>query len=269
MISEKASTALGTVGTVCWCIQLIPQIYFNFKRKNCEGFPPIFMFLWALCGIPFSIYFVSTRANLAVQIQPQLFLLFCLTAFIQSLYYPPVQMSKKKIVVILLTFIICGVGAEVGFILWLRKLYDEGTKWPTLIFGISASVILALGLVPPYFELARRNGRVVGINFLFLLVDFSGAFFSMLAVVFGNMDVMGIILYCICMTMEAGIFLSQIIWWLRFRAFNKDADLEKNDERQTSIGNQDTESKYIVLNGDIDCENPQKNEEKVVGEVPK
>lgn len=33
-----------------------------------------------------------------------------------------------------------------------------------MMMAIIASVILALGLIPPYFELAKRNGRVIGIS---------------------------------------------------------------------------------------------------------
>lgn len=215
MISEKASTVLGTFGTVCWCIQLIPQIIQNFRYKNCVGLPPLMMFLWAACGVPFAIYFISTRANLAVQVQPCLFLFFCSITWIQTLYYPPIKMNRLKIVMIAVSFLLIGVGMIIGFVLWLRDLYDEGTTWPTLIFGILASILLALGLIPPYFELAKRQGRVIGINFLFLFVDFMGAFLSMLSVVVGNMDIMGIILYCICMALEIGIFSSQLFWFLR------------------------------------------------------
>jgi hypothetical protein len=32
------------------------------------------------------------------------------------------------------------------------------------LIGVLAAVLLALGLIPPYFELAKRGGRVVGIS---------------------------------------------------------------------------------------------------------
>lgn len=37
MISEKAATALATIATVCWCVQLIPQIIYNWKKKGLYG----------------------------------------------------------------------------------------------------------------------------------------------------------------------------------------------------------------------------------------
>ena len=33
-----------------------------------------------------------------------------------------------------------------------------------MLMAISASVIQVAGLIPPYFELAKRGGRVVGIS---------------------------------------------------------------------------------------------------------
>lgn len=47
--STVASNVLGTIGTVCLCIQLIPQIWFNWKRKSTEGLPAAMMFLWGSC----------------------------------------------------------------------------------------------------------------------------------------------------------------------------------------------------------------------------
>lgn len=51
-----ASNVLGTIGTVLWCIQLIPQIWYNWRRKNTDGFPATMMFLWALCMYPKDCY---------------------------------------------------------------------------------------------------------------------------------------------------------------------------------------------------------------------
>lgn len=65
-----------------------------------------------------------------------------------------------------------------------------------MLMAISATLIQIAGLIPPYFELAKRNGRVIGIgniavqydvglltiiDFWFLLIDYAGAFFSTMA----------------------------------------------------------------------------------------
>lgn len=48
-MSNVAPNVLGTIGTVFWCVQLIPQIWYNWRRKETEGLPPLMMFLWAAC----------------------------------------------------------------------------------------------------------------------------------------------------------------------------------------------------------------------------
>lgn len=242
MISERAATALATVGTVCWCIQLIPQIWYNWRRKDCTGLPPIMMLLWVVSGIPFAIYFCVSEGNITLQVQPHLFMFFCLISFVQSCYYPPVRMTRWKIIAVLVAFGAVDIGMEIGFILWLRPLYRKGIHWPALIFGILASIFLACGLIPPYIELAKRNGRVVGINFIFLLIDSMGAWLSIVSVILGNMDIMGIVLYCIVAALELGIFISHFVWWCRFRRSGScdvpdEKVYESNDHDKNAIEN--------------------------------
>lgn len=51
MDTEKPVSAnvLGTIGTVLWCVQLIPQIWHNWRHKRTDGLPPVMMLLWAVC----------------------------------------------------------------------------------------------------------------------------------------------------------------------------------------------------------------------------
>lgn len=36
--------------------------------------------------------------------------------------------------------------------------------WPDLVVGIVAAILLVAGMLPPYFELWKRDGRVIGIS---------------------------------------------------------------------------------------------------------
>ncbi|KAI9804394.1 MAG: hypothetical protein M1825_001293 [Sarcosagium campestre] len=77
---------------------------------------------------------------------------------------------------------------------------------------------MALGLLPPYRELWKRGGEVVGINFIFLGIDFMGAFFSLMALVAQNtFDALGGSLYIVCLALEIGIFASHWIFLFRTR----------------------------------------------------
>lgn len=214
MAKEVTENVLATIGTVLWCIQLVPQIIRNYKAKDCTGLPNLMMFLWAASGVPFSIYFMATDASIPLKVQPQLFTFFCTISWIQTLYYPPVKMPTKNLITIIGSFLIISFGLEVGLILGLHPLYQRGIEWPMLLIGILASILLVLGLIPPYFEMARRNGRVVGINFVFLSMDLLGALFSLLSIVVGTMDVMSLILYALVLTMELGIFAGSFCWYL-------------------------------------------------------
>jgi uncharacterized protein with PQ loop repeat len=82
-----AANVLGTIGTVLWCVQLVPQIWYNWRQKKTDGLPGTMMFLWALCGVPFGVYSVVQQFNIPIQIQPQIFALLCLISWGQTIYY--------------------------------------------------------------------------------------------------------------------------------------------------------------------------------------
>lgn len=47
-----------------------------------------------------------------------------------------------------------------------QPISQGGNEFPSHVVGIVASVLLAAGLLPPYREIWKRKGRVVGINFV-------------------------------------------------------------------------------------------------------
>jgi hypothetical protein len=63
----------------------------------------------------------------------------------------------------------------------LKPIYNNGNEAPILVIGIVAAVLLAIGLLPPYREIWKRHGRVIGFNWVFLSMDWCGAFFSLMA----------------------------------------------------------------------------------------
>ncbi|KAK6205659.1 PQ loop repeat-domain-containing protein [Scheffersomyces amazonensis] len=255
MISVVAENVLGTAGTIFWCIQLVPQIIRNYKVKDCEGLPPLMMFLWAACGVPFSIYFVGTSGSIPLQIQPQLFTFFCTVSWAQTLYYPPYQLPRKRMIFYVTSFVLISIGLELGFILWLRPVYNHGTHWPMLIMGILASILLALGLIPPYFELAKRQGRVVGINFVFLFMDSMGALLSMLSIIVGTFDVMSMVLYVIVLVLEIGIATSHIIWYFRMgKRILKEEKAQAELEAETKLELEDTSDQECADKLTVDME---------------
>ncbi|KAK3298335.1 PQ loop repeat-domain-containing protein [Chaetomium fimeti] len=163
-----------------WCIQLIPQIWTNWRTKKTDGLPGLMMFLWALCGLPFGVYAVTQNFNIPLQVQPHVFMALCLISWAQVLVYHRNWPAWKAS---LLGLVVAAVfaGLEAALILTLKPIYDEGNEVPIMVVGIIAAILLAAGLLPPYGELWKRRGRVIGINWVFLAMDWSGAFFSLMA----------------------------------------------------------------------------------------
>jgi len=82
-----AATVLGIIGTLAWCIQLIPQIIRSYRTKSTEGLPSTMMLLWSISGVPFGVYAIVQNFNIPIQIQPQCFCLLCLVSWGQCKYY--------------------------------------------------------------------------------------------------------------------------------------------------------------------------------------
>lgn len=231
-VVTPAANVLGTIGTVFWCIQLVPQVIHNYRRKNLEGVPPLMMFLFAVSGVPFAIYFIVQKSNIPVQVQPFVFMSLSLVCLYQCFIYPPISMKYTKAIAIMVATVAIFAGIMLGCILPLRPLYERGVTWPVTFIGVIAAVLLGAGLLPPYWELWKRGGRVVGLNFVFLLIDSLGALFSLFSLVAqkGDLDVLGCVLYIVVIVLEAGIFLSHGIWLLRTRKSRRAAKQAADEE---------------------------------------
>ncbi|KAI1647109.1 uncharacterized protein F4817DRAFT_338506 [Daldinia loculata] len=218
-----AANVLGTIGTILWCVQTIPQIWTNWRTKKTDGLPGSMMYLWALCGVPFGAYNIVQRFNYPLQVQPQAFMALCLVNWCQILLYNS-KWPMWKVVLIGLANAAAFAGVQAALIVTLRPLYDAGNGTGVLVVGIIANILLAVGLLPPYGELWKRRGRVIGINFVFLSMDWLGAFFSLMSLAVQNsFDILGGVLYIVCILLESGIFLSHLIWLFRTRKLRKDA----------------------------------------------
>ncbi|KAI4664447.1 uncharacterized protein J4E88_010699 [Alternaria novae-zelandiae] len=162
-----AANVLGTIGTVFWCVQLLPQIYRNWRTKKTDGLPESMMLLWSISGVPFGVYAIAQQFNIPLIVQPQCFF---------------------------------------------------------LLIGIVAFLTLISGYIPIPFELLKRRGRVVGIDFIFLAIDWNGAFFSLMALVAQNeFDVLFGTMYALCCAIEMSMVLSHWVWLFRTRGIRKHA----------------------------------------------
>ncbi|KAK9245794.1 PQ loop repeat-domain-containing protein [Lipomyces tetrasporus] len=247
--NNKVATALGTIGTILWCVQLLPQIYTNYRRKSTEGLPQLMLLLWAFAGVLFGMYFLIQRPNVPLMIQPEVFTFLSLVTWAQCLYYGSRFSFIKTLVIVSLTGAF-SAGLQVAVIISLQNsaLCDSNKTsicWPLLLIGIIAALLIVIGLVPPYFELWRRQGQVVGINFFFLAIDSAGAILSFASLLFpqtdedGNPeqnDYLGMVLYLLVPFMEAGIVASHFVWWLRIGRYLERTDTDVEKSRSLSEG---------------------------------
>ncbi|KAI0859639.1 PQ loop repeat-domain-containing protein [Xylaria cubensis] len=222
-----AASVLGTIGTVLWSVQLIPQAWTNWRTKTTEGFPAIMMFLWAISGVPTGIYAIVQNFNIPLQVQPQIFMSLCLLNWGQILLYSHKWPLWKVLVVATGTAAIFA-GVEAALILTLRPVYGAGNETPVIVIGVVAAILLATGLLPPYGEAWKRRGRIIGLNFVFLTMDFLGALFSLLSLVAQHtFDILGGVMYIVCIVLEIGIFASHLIWLFRTRRIRNTAKLDE------------------------------------------
>ncbi|KAF2454125.1 PQ loop repeat-domain-containing protein [Lineolata rhizophorae] len=209
------ANVFGTIGTVLWCIQLIPQIYKNWRDKS-GNLSPTMVYLWAIANVPFGAYEIVQKYNIPVQMQPEIFCFLCLGTWGQILYYRG-RSLKRTLAVVLSNGLAFG-GIEALLILTLRGPYERGIEWPVFFIGVFAAILLVIGLIPLYIDLWKCKGRAPGLSLRFMLVDFSGAFFSLLSLIAQNtFDPFGGALYAAILILELGIMASQLIWNCRHR----------------------------------------------------
>ncbi|KAF2014552.1 PQ loop repeat protein-like protein [Aaosphaeria arxii CBS 175.79] len=218
-----AANVLGTIGTICWCVQLFPQIWRNYRTKSTEGLPAVMMFLWTISAVPFGVYAIVQKFNIPLIIQPQCFCVLCGVSWGQCMYYGRKWRALTTIVV-LTAFLAACAGVQAGLVFAVRPAYARGLSWPVTTVGVVAFVLLISAYLPIPFELLKRRGRVVGIDFIFLTIDWCGAFFSLMSLVAQNdFDALFGTMYALCCVIEMSMVTSHLIWRLRTRGIRRRA----------------------------------------------
>ena len=171
---------LGTIGAVCWSVQLLPQIFINYRRHNTTGLQPSMMLLWASAGVPLGVYNIVKHFNVALRVQAQILTILSLITWAQCCYYGKSWGMRQCIVTASLIGVTMG-GVEAALILALQVALNRGIHWPTTLMAVIAAVLLALGVLRHYWDIWTHR-TVRGISFIFVGIDAAGDLFSLLSI---------------------------------------------------------------------------------------
>ncbi|KAF9780298.1 PQ loop repeat-domain-containing protein [Thelephora terrestris] len=203
-----AENVLGTIGTICWTAQLIPQIWKSYRSKSTDGLSDWLVFVWAISGPLLGTYAVTQNLNIPLILQPQIFAFLCAVSWSQCLFYGR-KWPLRTCIIYFSIFIVLMAGFEVGMVYAVRPPAQRGDAAPLRFFSIASAVTIALGLLPQYWEIYKRK-EVIGISMTFMAVDISGGVFSILSLAFKEkFDVFASSTYAV--VMDTAIVIAAII----------------------------------------------------------
>ncbi|KAL9128772.1 MAG: hypothetical protein Q9217_002621 [Psora testacea] len=206
MDTPAAANTLGTIGAVCWSVQLLPQIVINYRRHHTTGLQPTMMILWASAGVPLGVYNIVEKFNIALRVQAQILTSLSLVTWAQCCYYGKHwDVSKCMGVVIFIAGFMGGV--EAALIFALRAAAAKQVIWPSKFMAILAAVLLAAGVLRHYWDIYTHR-TVRGISFIFVGIDAAGDLFSLVSILFqAKLDVLGMAMYGTELALWIGVFV--------------------------------------------------------------
>ncbi|KAJ7576907.1 PQ loop repeat-domain-containing protein [Mycena floridula] len=212
LANTAAENALGTIGTICWTIQLIPQVWKSWRAKSTDGLSHWLVLLWAISGPFLFIYAVVEKLSIPLILQPQLFSFLSLISWGQCLHYEKKFSTKLSVLVVVAILAVIG-GFEAAMIQVIRPHYPQEPSAVRAIqfFGIFTSVLIAIALLPQYYEIHQRK-EVVGISISFMLIDLAGALFSDLSLIFkAEFPPIAAVTYSVVFVMDIAVIIAAAI----------------------------------------------------------
>lgn len=159
---------------------------------------------WAFAGIPLGTYNLVLNLNVALQVQPHILIFLSLVTWGQCKYYGD-RWSAAPILALLLTMGSLIGAIEAGLYFGLREARRKGLQWPLILMAALAALLLAIGVLRYYWEI-YKNRSVIGISFMFVLLDAMGDLVSILALLFSrSIDITGMVIYSVELVLWIGI----------------------------------------------------------------
>ncbi|KAI0653171.1 PQ loop repeat-domain-containing protein [Cubamyces menziesii] len=209
-VNRAAENALGTIGTVCWTVQLLPQLWYSYRLKSTEGLSEWLMLTWGIAGAFLGTYSVVQNLNIPLILQPQLFGVLSFVSWAQCQYYGR-KRSKAASVAMFFAAVAIFAGFEAGMIYAIFPSYRAGNMAPVQFFGIFSTILISGALLPQYYEIYKYK-EVVGISLLFMSVDLLGGVFNDLSLAFkDHFDVVAGVTYSLVVLLDGIVILCALI----------------------------------------------------------
>ncbi|KAJ3979983.1 PQ loop repeat-domain-containing protein [Lentinula detonsa] len=303
-VNAIAENVFGTLGTVCWMVQLFPQIYKSYQEKNTVGLSDLMILSWALGGVFLGIYAVVQNLNIPLIMQPQIFgtlsvicwaqvraWQFCIMTQIlefrfgklitfdhfslstQCQYYRRRWSPLKTIIVGSSLWFVFG-GFEAGMVYALRSPYDHGNKHAESaisFFGIMSTVVITGALVPQYYQIYKYK-EVVGLSIPCMTIDLLGGVFSDLSLIFrpGSFNVLAGITYSLVVVTDGAVIVAAVILNPRARKARRRTmvEMEQNTGQPTTMEDRALPTSpltsVVVITGDEVAEDHVLDRDKVL-----
>ncbi|POY71519.1 hypothetical protein BMF94_5440 [Rhodotorula taiwanensis] len=231
--NSVAENVFGTLGAVFWSVQLVPQIWKSWKRKDTAGLSTFMLFLWFLSGVWLGSYSVTSGLSIPLVIQPQLFCLFSAIAWAQCLHYDS-GLGRRSATFLILGCLAVGGGVEAGLIFGTKALQHHGNERLNTATGVLAAILIIAGLLPQYWEVWKYKA-VVGISLVFLTIDLLGGVWSLLSLVFSPppFDPLAAVSYSSVVVLELGIFFLAAVLNPRYYRKERERKLKEEEEVTT------------------------------------
>ncbi|KAE8385936.1 PQ loop repeat-domain-containing protein [Aspergillus alliaceus] len=230
MDNPVVANVLGTMGAVLWSLQLLPQIWKNWRRHDSESLSAAFFLSWAIAGVPLGVYNIAENFNIALQVQPNILIFLSLCTWSQCKYYG-VKWSRKKVALIATAIAAVLGGVETGLVFALRAARERGQKWALTLMAILAAILLAGGVLRHYVDMIRTRSDA-GLSLKFAVLDASGDVVSLLSVVFQpNLEILGLVIY----GSELAIWLGLMTIVIYFRAVDQKKERDVEEETATCM----------------------------------
>ncbi|GAA5923982.1 Ilt1p [Sporobolomyces koalae] len=237
MVNAVAENVTGTIGTVLWCIQLIPQVYLNHKRRTTEGLHVALYTTWLFSGLFLGIYAILEDINIPICVQPHAYGSLCAIIFCQMVYFDR-KWSLRNTLLLFLAYCLIGGGFEVGMYFAAKPGVDRGIVGASMPFGILSDICLAAGFFPQFWQI-YKDRKVIGLSYLFLAMDTLGAVFSILSLAFKTtFDGVAFAGYLVVIVFEVAIVLLAIV--LNPAAKRREKEAEQQLEHHATFASEMT-----------------------------